>query len=264
MANNDLIEIQNKINEHKNNLAQNLTNKRVDAEPSETFSDLIEKVKDVKGVLVDKSVYGELYGFTLTPGEGQDGFSKVTVQPIIYIENLTPENVKAGVTIYNTTGTYKGEGSGVNNIIVILYNREFVDRINNMQEDDQFHLMYENKTEFDLKEEISNEIDNGDFMITDYFQNSVEPLEIYPNIQIMKTYETNELRVVSYGDYFGLGQAEIYNLQIPQFGANVYIPVKYKTMDGQMETIEIIFTPASDYMQLQGEGYLVCKPISLK
>lgn len=49
MANNDLIEIQNKINEHKSNLAINLTNKNVPAQSTETFTGLIEKVKNIEG-----------------------------------------------------------------------------------------------------------------------------------------------------------------------------------------------------------------------
>lgn len=48
MASNGLIDIQNKINGHKTNLAQNLTEKNVAAESNETLAALIEKVKNIE------------------------------------------------------------------------------------------------------------------------------------------------------------------------------------------------------------------------
>lgn len=47
MAYTDLVEIQEKINTHKTNLATNLTNKEVEASATETLTSLISKVNDI-------------------------------------------------------------------------------------------------------------------------------------------------------------------------------------------------------------------------
>lgn len=49
MANTDLLQIQNKINTHKENLANNLINKEVSASKDETFTALIGKVNQITG-----------------------------------------------------------------------------------------------------------------------------------------------------------------------------------------------------------------------
>ncbi len=71
MANNDLTQIQNKINTHKTNLAQNLSAKNVPATASETMTSLIDKVKTIKA---GSSGSGKFSIFALLKEDSLDGF----------------------------------------------------------------------------------------------------------------------------------------------------------------------------------------------
>lgn len=73
-------------------------------------------------------------GVNLTPSAGNDGFSRVQINPIrsSLVPNLEPENVKSGVKILDTVGTYSGGSAGSSTkpfTVVMIYNESFIDRL---------------------------------------------------------------------------------------------------------------------------------------
>ncbi len=89
----------------RDDLAANLKEMGVEADASEKFPSLVEKVLDIEtgGALSDITVQSGQSTFTETPADGYYGIGSVTVQGD---ENLVEGNIKLGTDILGVTGTY--------------------------------------------------------------------------------------------------------------------------------------------------------------
>ena len=76
--------------------------------------------------LQDKTANPTTIRQEITPDEGYDGLSKVTVNAVTSVidSNIKAENIKKDVSILGVTGTYEGGGSGGVSYQLICNNRE--------------------------------------------------------------------------------------------------------------------------------------------
>ena len=79
-----------------------IISKNVEVPANTPFSDYPAKVNAIKGILQTKNITPTAAGGDVTPDNGYDGFSKVTLpaEP-----NLIPANISDGVSIFGVTGT---------------------------------------------------------------------------------------------------------------------------------------------------------------
>lgn len=89
---------------------------------------LVEDIKTLVGgisidpTLQEKTVTPTTEQQVVTPDAGNDGLSKVTVNAVTSSidSNITPENIKQGVSILGITGTYEGDTSNINTVKKLL------------------------------------------------------------------------------------------------------------------------------------------------
>ena len=136
----------NELIKQKNQLAKNLSTKGVIASSSEKLNDLVPKVLDIESG-IDTSdatataaeiregytayvngekitgTIGSLNAITYTPSVENQIISQGRYldgdQIILGDANLVPENIKAGVSIFNVNGTFSGDSSGHNEQIFL-------------------------------------------------------------------------------------------------------------------------------------------------
>jgi hypothetical protein len=91
------------LNNTKTAIAAAITNKEVTVPENATFRDYATLIEEISGGgnLQEGTVTPTGEEFVVTPDEGYDGFSVVTVEGDV---NLTPENIVNGITIYGVTG----------------------------------------------------------------------------------------------------------------------------------------------------------------
>ena len=118
--------IQDKLNYlegTKSAIKEAITNKGVQVSDSDTFRSYATKISAIvtEPTLQEKSVTPSASSQTITPDEGYDGLSSVSVSGD---SNLVAENIKKDVSIFGVNGSYEGSGGGSTDYNVYVQNSE--------------------------------------------------------------------------------------------------------------------------------------------